>query len=188
VSSTASTRAEVCAVACAELFRDAGEIMVSPMANMVSVGARLARLTFQAAGLTLDLSKQPWSAAGQAAAVELAGRANLEAAACNRSGSIAPPSNSTYRCPATPPSRWLSWRPTHSACWIGASGNGSCGASADRGSGVSGSRAAATSDETNISFDQAPIVGAAASVAKSTATPRRRQRPASVIIRIESRP
>jgi acyl CoA:acetate/3-ketoacid CoA transferase beta subunit len=43
---TAATRAEVCAVACAELFRDAGEIMVSPMANMVSVGARLARLTF----------------------------------------------------------------------------------------------------------------------------------------------
>ncbi|WP_421845978.1 cholesterol ring-cleaving hydrolase subunit IpdB [Mycobacterium sp.] len=41
-----STRAEVCAVACAELFRDAGEIMVSPMANMASVGARLARLTF----------------------------------------------------------------------------------------------------------------------------------------------
>ena len=41
-----TTRAEVCAVACAELFRDAGEIMVSPMANMVSIGARLARLTF----------------------------------------------------------------------------------------------------------------------------------------------
>ncbi|OBK10208.1 cholesterol ring-cleaving hydrolase subunit IpdB [Mycobacterium asiaticum] len=41
-----ATRAEVCAVACAELFRDAGEIMVSPMTNMVSVGARLARLTF----------------------------------------------------------------------------------------------------------------------------------------------
>ena len=40
------TRAEVCAVACAELFRDAGEIMVSPMTTMVSVGARLARLTF----------------------------------------------------------------------------------------------------------------------------------------------
>ncbi len=40
------SRAEVCAVACAELFRDAGEIMVSPMANMVSIGARLARLTF----------------------------------------------------------------------------------------------------------------------------------------------
>src|SRR5690349_22981692 len=41
-----TTRAEICAVACAELFRDAGEIMVSPMANMVSIGARLARLTF----------------------------------------------------------------------------------------------------------------------------------------------
>lgn len=43
---TDASRAEVCAIACAELFRDAGEIMVSPMANMVSVGARLARLTF----------------------------------------------------------------------------------------------------------------------------------------------
>ncbi len=41
-----STRAEVCAVACAELFRNAGEIVVSPMTNMASVGARLARLTF----------------------------------------------------------------------------------------------------------------------------------------------
>jgi acyl CoA:acetate/3-ketoacid CoA transferase beta subunit len=40
------TRAEICVVACAELFRDAGEIMVSPMATMVSIGARLARLTF----------------------------------------------------------------------------------------------------------------------------------------------
>lgn len=40
------SRAEVCAVACAELFRDAGEIMVSPMATMVTIGARLARLTF----------------------------------------------------------------------------------------------------------------------------------------------
>ena len=30
------TRAEVCAVACAELFRDAGEIMVSPMTTVVS--------------------------------------------------------------------------------------------------------------------------------------------------------
>ncbi len=40
------SRAEVCAVACAELFRGAGEIMVSPMTTMVSIGARLARLTF----------------------------------------------------------------------------------------------------------------------------------------------
>lgn len=40
------SRAEICAVACAELFRDAGEIMVSPMTTMVAIGARLARLTF----------------------------------------------------------------------------------------------------------------------------------------------
>ncbi|MCV7341393.1 cholesterol ring-cleaving hydrolase subunit IpdB [Mycobacterium haemophilum] len=41
-----STRAEICAVACAELFRDVGEILVSPMTNMAAIGARLARLTF----------------------------------------------------------------------------------------------------------------------------------------------
>ncbi|MDT5172485.1 MAG: hypothetical protein QOD02_5866, partial [Mycobacterium sp.] len=34
-----SSRAEVCAIACAELFRDAGEIMISPMTNMASIGA-----------------------------------------------------------------------------------------------------------------------------------------------------
>ncbi|MDH6243738.1 cholesterol ring-cleaving hydrolase subunit IpdB [Mycobacterium sp. OTB74] len=41
-----ATRGDVCAVACAELFRDAGEIMASPMTTIVQVGARLARLTF----------------------------------------------------------------------------------------------------------------------------------------------
>ncbi len=64
---------------------------------------------------------------------------------------------------ARPPRRTadrLSWRPTHSACCIGASGNGSCGASAERGSRVSGAATSATSD---ISSSQAPIVGAAAS-------------------------
>jgi acyl CoA:acetate/3-ketoacid CoA transferase beta subunit len=40
------TRAEVCAVACAEIFRDAGEIMASPMATVPLIGARLAKLTF----------------------------------------------------------------------------------------------------------------------------------------------
>ncbi|OMB94585.1 CoA-transferase [Mycobacterium sp. NS-7484] len=40
------TRAEICAVACAELFRDAGEIMASPMTTVVQIAARLARLTF----------------------------------------------------------------------------------------------------------------------------------------------
>jgi acyl CoA:acetate/3-ketoacid CoA transferase beta subunit len=41
------TRAEVCAVACAEIFRGAGEIMASPMSPTPTVGARLARLTFE---------------------------------------------------------------------------------------------------------------------------------------------
>lgn len=42
----AVSRAEVCAIACAEVFRDAGEIMVSPMTTMAAIGARVARLTF----------------------------------------------------------------------------------------------------------------------------------------------
>jgi acyl CoA:acetate/3-ketoacid CoA transferase beta subunit len=41
------TRAEVCAVACAEAFRGDGEILVSPMALVPSLGARLARETFE---------------------------------------------------------------------------------------------------------------------------------------------
>ncbi len=40
------SRAEVCVTACADLFRDAGEIMISPMTTVASIGARLARLTF----------------------------------------------------------------------------------------------------------------------------------------------
>ncbi|HEU4360984.1 MAG TPA: CoA-transferase [Mycobacterium sp.] len=48
------TRAEVCVTACAELFRDAGEIMVSPMTTVVSIGARLARLTFSPGILLTD--------------------------------------------------------------------------------------------------------------------------------------
>ncbi|MGY4098424.1 CoA-transferase subunit beta [Nocardia sp. R16R-3T] len=39
------TRAEVCAIACAEIFRGAGEIMASPMSPMTIIGARLAKLT-----------------------------------------------------------------------------------------------------------------------------------------------
>ena len=68
-----STRAEVCAVACAELFRDAGEIMVSPMTNMASVGARLARLTFSPDILLTDGEAQLLAdtpALGAAGAVE----------------------------------------------------------------------------------------------------------------------
>ena len=38
-------RADVCAVACADLFANDGEILASPMGTMPAVGARLARLT-----------------------------------------------------------------------------------------------------------------------------------------------
>ena len=39
------TRADVCAVACADLFAGDGEILVSPMGTIPTIGARLARLT-----------------------------------------------------------------------------------------------------------------------------------------------
>ncbi|AQA21311.1 putative coA-transferase beta subunit [Rhodococcus sp. MTM3W5.2] len=39
------TRAEYCAIACAEIFSGAGEIMASPMSTLATIGARLARLT-----------------------------------------------------------------------------------------------------------------------------------------------
>jgi acyl CoA:acetate/3-ketoacid CoA transferase beta subunit len=67
------TRAEVCVVACADLFRDAGEIMVSPMATVVSIGARLARLTFSPDILLTDGEAQLLAdtpAIGAAGAVE----------------------------------------------------------------------------------------------------------------------
>ncbi|HVX19900.1 MAG TPA: CoA-transferase [Acidimicrobiales bacterium] len=44
--STTITRAEICAVACAEAWRDAGEIMASPFGAIPALGARLAKLTF----------------------------------------------------------------------------------------------------------------------------------------------
>jgi acyl CoA:acetate/3-ketoacid CoA transferase beta subunit len=39
------SRAEICAVACADLFATDGEILASPMGTMPVIGARLARLT-----------------------------------------------------------------------------------------------------------------------------------------------
>jgi acyl CoA:acetate/3-ketoacid CoA transferase beta subunit len=45
VSSTI-TRAEICAVACADVWRDAGEIMISPFGTVPTLGARIAKLTF----------------------------------------------------------------------------------------------------------------------------------------------
>ncbi|MDV6014161.1 CoA-transferase [Haloechinothrix sp. LS1_15] len=47
-----ATRAEIAAVACAELFRGDGETVVSPMGIVPAIGAKLARLTF-APGLLL---------------------------------------------------------------------------------------------------------------------------------------
>jgi acyl CoA:acetate/3-ketoacid CoA transferase beta subunit len=44
-TTTEVTRAEYCAIACADLFAGAGEIMASPMAQLPSIGARLAKLT-----------------------------------------------------------------------------------------------------------------------------------------------
>lgn len=41
------TRAEVCAAACADLFRGDGEITASPMGLLPSIGAKLARATFE---------------------------------------------------------------------------------------------------------------------------------------------
>jgi acyl CoA:acetate/3-ketoacid CoA transferase beta subunit len=42
---TPPTRAEICAVACADAFRDDGEVMVSPFGTIPTLGARLAKLT-----------------------------------------------------------------------------------------------------------------------------------------------
>ena len=44
-TTTDVTRAEYCAIACADIFSGAGEIMASPMATLPLIGARLARLT-----------------------------------------------------------------------------------------------------------------------------------------------
>ncbi|MFD5907365.1 CoA-transferase subunit beta [Streptomyces massasporeus] len=43
---TGPSRAEYCVIACAEAWRDDGEVLASPMGPIPSIGARLARLTF----------------------------------------------------------------------------------------------------------------------------------------------
>jgi acyl CoA:acetate/3-ketoacid CoA transferase beta subunit len=48
------TRADVCVVACAEAWRDDGEILASPMGLIPGLGARLARLTFSPGLLLTD--------------------------------------------------------------------------------------------------------------------------------------
>ena len=50
------SRAEYCAVACAEIFAGAGEIFASPMTPMATIGARLARLTTEPDLLITDIN------------------------------------------------------------------------------------------------------------------------------------
>ncbi|MFE6893244.1 CoA-transferase subunit beta [Streptomyces sp. NPDC057694] len=45
-SAAVVTRAEYCVIACAEAWRDNGEVLASPMGLIPSIGARLARRTF----------------------------------------------------------------------------------------------------------------------------------------------
>ncbi|WP_068269034.1 CoA-transferase subunit beta [Aldersonia kunmingensis] len=45
MTTTDVTRADFCAISCADIFAGAGEIMASPMAPMPTIGARLAKLT-----------------------------------------------------------------------------------------------------------------------------------------------
>ena len=70
------TRAEVCVVACAEIWRDAGEIIVSPFGAVPALGARLARLTFAPeivltdGGAALMANTPPLSAGPEAMVLE----------------------------------------------------------------------------------------------------------------------
>jgi acyl CoA:acetate/3-ketoacid CoA transferase beta subunit len=63
------SRAEVCAIACAETWRGDGEILASPMALVPSLGARLARETFEPDLLLSDGEASfvagPWKLGGR---------------------------------------------------------------------------------------------------------------------------
>jgi len=60
-----ATRAEVCVVACAEAWRGDGAILASPMGVIPSLGARLARLTFEPGLLLTDGEAYLVDAAGE---------------------------------------------------------------------------------------------------------------------------
>jgi acyl CoA:acetate/3-ketoacid CoA transferase beta subunit len=70
------SRAELCAVAIADVFRDDGEILVSPIGNLPQIGARLAKLSFAPDILLTDgvaflvADVQPLGAAGGKPVVE----------------------------------------------------------------------------------------------------------------------
>jgi acyl CoA:acetate/3-ketoacid CoA transferase beta subunit len=71
--STAS-RAEVCAVACAEAWRGDGEILASPIGLIPAIGARLARATFEPDLLLTDgealLGQGTWAIGGKPEVIE----------------------------------------------------------------------------------------------------------------------
>ena len=60
-----ATRAEVCIVACAEVWRGDGAILASTMGRIPSLGARLARLTFEPGLLLTDGEAYLVDAAGE---------------------------------------------------------------------------------------------------------------------------
>lgn len=68
------SRAEVCAVACAEAWRNDGEILASPIGVIPSIGARLARATFEPGLLLSDgealLGQGTWPIDGRPEVIE----------------------------------------------------------------------------------------------------------------------
>ena len=53
-SAAPASRADYCVVACAEVWRDAGEVLAAPMGTVPAIAARLARLTFSPGLLLTD--------------------------------------------------------------------------------------------------------------------------------------
>jgi len=70
----AVTRAEVCAIACAEAWRGDGEILASPIGVIPTIGARLARATFEPDLLLTDgeamLGQGTWAIGGRPEIIE----------------------------------------------------------------------------------------------------------------------
>lgn len=71
---SAVTRAEVCVVACAEVWRGDGEILASPIGLVPSIAARLARATFSPDLLLSDgeayLAQGTWAIGGTPPVIE----------------------------------------------------------------------------------------------------------------------
>jgi acyl CoA:acetate/3-ketoacid CoA transferase beta subunit len=69
-----ATRAEICAVACADAWRGDGEILASPFGMIPTIGARLARATFEPDLLLTDgevlLGQGTWALGAAPAVVE----------------------------------------------------------------------------------------------------------------------